>query len=573
MRGLVLLRIRLLAGAFILFGLLLTARLFHVAIAQGEAFRREADGQYVHTTRELYERGAIYFTDKNGNKVAAASQKGGYVLVVDPTKVTDAEKLYATLSKHVELPKDVFYMQVRKADDPYEEVAHALSEEQAEAVRALGLREVQLFREQWRHYPGGALAAQTLGFVGFDESGTKRSGRYGLERYWDDVLSREDSNLYVNFFAELFANIEDGSLRTRGGRAGDVVTSIDPSVQMHLEKVLGETETHWRSRELGGIIMNPSTGEVYALANLPTFDPNDYRAVGDHSRFSNGLVEGVREMGSIIKPIAMAIGLDTGAVSRSSTYDDTGSVVIDKYTIRNYDGRARGVVSMQEVLNQSLNVGIAHVTRQIGNKRFAERMRAFGIGEETGIDLPNEAHGLIDNLDSPRDVEYATASFGQGIAMTPIETVRALAALGNGGYLVTPHIVRELEFETGERSVLSFANDRERVLSEKASEEITRMLVEVVDSALRGGAVKKEHYSIAAKTGTAQIAQSGARGYYEDKYLHSFFGYFPAYEPRFIVFLYHVEPQGAQYASETLTDPFIRIVDYLINYYAIPPDR
>jgi len=208
----------------------------------------------------------------------------------------------------------------------------------------------------------------------------------------------------------------------------------------------------------------------------------------------------------------------------------------------------------------------------MGKGKFADYMRNFGIGSETGIDLPNETHGLTDNLNSPRDIEYATASFGQGIAMTPIETVRALAVLGNGGKLVNPHLGKEIQFKIGGSKKISYGIEKQ-VIKKETSEEISRMLVHVVDNALLNGKVKMDRYSIAAKTGTAQISMENGRGYYEDRYLHSFFGYLPAYNPRFIVFLYTVYPKGVKYASETLTVPFMDITKYLINYYQIPPDR
>ena len=178
----------------------------------------------------------------------------------------------------------------------------------------------------------------------------------------------------------------------------------------------------------------------------------------------------------------------------------------------------------------------------------------------------------MQNLNSPRDVEYATASFGQGIALTPVATIRALAALGNGGRLVTPHIVDRIEYDDGTVKEIRYP-EGEQILSEKTSEEISRMLSIVVDDALRGGTVALPNHSIAAKTGTAQMADAQNGGYYEDKFLHSFFGYFPAFDPKFIVFMYTVEPQGVKYASETLTDPFMEISRFLINYYSIPPDR
>jgi stage V sporulation protein D (sporulation-specific penicillin-binding protein) len=208
----------------------------------------------------------------------------------------------------------------------------------------------------------------------------------------------------------------------------------------------------------------------------------------------------------------------------------------------------------------------------LGKERFRKYFYGLKLGSETGIDLPNEAHGLVNNLESPREVEYATASFGQGIALTPIATVRALSTLANGGVLITPHLVKSIEYENGDVHDVGYA-DGERVFSEKTSEDITRMLVTVVDVALKGGKAKNEYYTVAAKTGTAQIADEVNGGYYDDRYLHSFFGYFPAYDPKFLIFLYTVEPKGVEYASETLTDPFMDLVQFLINYYALPPDR
>ncbi len=226
---------------------------------------------------------------------------------------------------------------------------------------------------------------------------------------------------------------------------------------------------------------------------------------------------------------------------------------------------------MQEVLNQSLNTGAVHVMQLLGKDRFRAYFRNFGFGEKTGIDVPGELAGLTDNLESTREVEYATAAFGQGIAVTPIAMTRALASLGNGGLILRPYLVDEIRFKTLERDQTESTLVR-RVISERTSEDVTRMLVTVFDKALAGGKFKMDRYSIAAKTGTAQMSNP-AGGYYDDRYLHSFFGYFPAYDPHYIVFLYIVYPKQVQYASETLSEPFANMAKFLINYYHIPPDR
>ena len=238
----------------------------------------------------------------------------------------------------------------------------------------------------------------------------------------------------------------------------------------------------------------------------------------------------------------------------------------------NYDDKARGIVDMQEVLNQSLNTGAVFVADSMGHNVFGEYVRAFGLGEKTNIDLPNEAKGLVKSIDRGYDVDYASASFGQSIAVTSVEMTRALGALANDGVLPAPHIVSAIRLESGiVRSITP--PQGARVLKSETVQTVSSMLVKVFDNALLGGVLKQEHYSIAAKTGTAQIALPRGGGYYTDRYLHSFFGYFPAHEPKFIIFLVAVEPHGAQFASATLARPFLDIAKYLINYYDIPPDR
>jgi cell division protein FtsI/penicillin-binding protein 2 len=206
-----------------------------------------------------------------------------------------------------------------------------------------------------------------------------------------------------------------------------------------LDSVLIETNNRYNSDMTGAIIMDPKTGAIYAMNAVPGFDLNN-RGTTTVELFQNPLVENVYEFGSTIKALTMAAGLDSGAVNRHSTYYDSGSIKLNTFTIKNYDGRGRGTVDMQQVLNQSLNTGVSHIVQQMGKEKFRNYFYNFKLGSETGIDQPNEAFGLIENLKSPRDVEYATASFGQGIALTPIATIRALATLGNGGYLVTPHL-------------------------------------------------------------------------------------------------------------------------------------
>lgn len=561
-------RITILYLAVFLVALVLVGRLYFLQVMNGEAFSDQADRQYVAPNQSIFDRGSIYFKDKDNNLISAGTLKTGYILAMIPKNLEDPEDAYEKLSGILEIDTNLFFNKANKKEDPYEEITRRLDLETAEKIEALEIPGIRLYKERWRFYPGENLASHVLGFIGF--TGDKLEGQYGIESYYNDLLKREDENLYVNFFAEIFSNF-NSSLNGEKNSKGDVVLSIEPSVQSFVESELEKIHEKLNTDSAVGVVIDPKDGKIYALGINPNFDLNDYQNE-DSSVFVNSFVENVFEMGSIIKALTMAIGLDTGAVTADMTYNDTGFLMLNGSKISNYDGKARGVVPMQEVLNQSLNVGAAFVERKVGNEKFAEYMMKLGIGEETGIDLPNETYGLVSNLESSRDIEYATASFGQGIALTPAETVRALSALANGGKLITPHLTDGIKYKIGLSRELLY-DEGERVFKEETSDEITRMLVRVVDEALLGGTVKLDNYSIAAKTGTAQMAKEDGRGYYSDKYLHSFFGYFPAYEPRFLVFIYVVDPKGVNYASHTLTEPFINITKFLINYYEIPPDR
>lgn len=444
------------------------------------------------------------------------------------------------------------------------------TDKDAQPILAATLREVGTTTDHQRYYPGGSLAARVLGFVAYNND-NEQKGRYGLERYYESVLGRSGDNLYRNFFVELFGAAQ-GALSGQGER-GDLITSIEPSVQGELERTLQEYEDTWHPRLSGGIVMDPHTGAIVAMALSPTFDLNEFNKESDPTIYANPMAQDVYEMGSIMKPLTMAAGIDSGKVLESTTYNDTGCITVDTKKICNYDGKARGVIPMQEVLSQSLNLGASFVATKMGPSIMREYfLEHYKLGEETGIDLPGEVHGLTDNLQGKQAVEFDTASFGQGLAVTPIEMARALAVLANGGKLVTPHVASAIKEESGLTRELGWGEPTQ-VLKQETVTTVTRMLTNVVDGPLAGGTLKMEHWSIAAKTGTAQIANPQGGGYYADRYLHSFFGYFPSYDAKFLVFLFAVEPQGAPFASQTWAPPFKSLTKFLINYYNIPPDR
>lgn len=511
-------RVRVVTALCIVAALVIVGKLYFLQIMHGEEYARLADAQSVELKNPLLNRGTIYFSAKDGTLLTAATLRD----------ISASSKADATSSP------------------------------------TAGSSDHQ------RYYPGGSLAAQTLGFVAYNND-DEQKGRYGLERYYEQTLARGGAGTYSNFFVELFSEL--GSKEAAGGGQGDIITTIEPSVQSELERTLAAYAASWSPALAGGIIMDPSNGEIIAMAVSPAFDLNKFNEQTGTGIFKNPLPESVYEMGSIIKPLTIAAGLDSGTITEASTYNDTGCITLEQKKICNFDLRARGTIPMQEILSQSLNVGSAYVATKMGPDIFREYfLNRYKLGTETGIDLPGEIRGLVANLNSPRQVEYATAAFGQGIASTPVETVRALASLGNGGLLVAPHLVRAVKYDTGITRTLSWGSPQQ-ILKPETSTAISRMLTKVVDTTLADGKLKMERYSIAAKTGTAQIANPAGGGYYEDRYLHSFFGYFPSFAPRFVVFLFAVEPTGASFSSQTWALPFGGLVKFLINYYNISPDR
>ena len=562
------LRSRIIIICIIAFALILVAKLFLVQIVHSSSYVEAADRQYATPSSDIYERGTIYFDTKDGQLVDAATQTTGFKIAINPEKITDPEGTYEKINKIVNIDHGDFIASAEKKNDSYEEVAHKLTQEEADAVSALKLTAVSIFQEKWRFYPGGTLASNTLGLVGYQ--GNTLAGRYGLERQYDNVLSRSDDNPYVNFFAEVFSNI-DKTFFQNDAKEGDIVTTIEPTVQSFLETKLQQVETEYKPDSLGGIIMNPTDGSIYAMAVEPDFDPNNFSQVKNVSVLSDPLVENVFEFGSVVKPLVMAGALNQGVVTPETTYDDKGEVTIENHQIFNFDKTGRGPnTTMQDVLNQSLNTGMVFVEEQLGKVNLRNYLLGYGINQKTGIDLPNETSGLVSNiLTSPREIEYANAAFGQGIALTPIEMIRALASLANKGNLVVPHVVKEIQYDDDTTKTFTYPETPTKISSATAS-EITQMMVTVMDKGLKVGL---PHYSVAVKTGTAQVADNATGGYYTDRFTHSFVGFFPAYNPKFIVFLYAVNPKGVEYSATTWTQPFLDITNFLLNYYNVPPDR
>jgi cell division protein FtsI (penicillin-binding protein 3) len=553
-------------AATFLVAVALVVRLFFIQIIDGKEYEALASTQYIRPVHQLFNRGDIYMQPREGKPLPVALMKETHTLYISPQAITDVEKLYESIQSIVPIDKETYLRSANKPNDPYEVLKTGLGSDVAEQIAELNMIGVATHPERERYYPAESLASQTIGFLSYDENDLR--GMYGIERQYDDILTDPSTRKHVNIFAEILLNsdpIEENS------RTADVVLTLEPSVQVFVEKELEDYRNAFSAARAGAIIMDPSTGAIISMASSPQFNLNEFRNA-DPNTFSNPNVSNIYEMGSIMKALTIAAGLDSGAITTESTFNDLGYVTADGARITNVFKGARGVTAVQGILNHSMNTGVSWIVEKMGKKKFAEYFYAFGLDEKTNIKLPNEASGLLTNLESPRTIEYYTASFGQGIATTPIATVRALASLGNGGFLVEPHIVKEIRYADGE-SEIPERDEPVRVLKEQTSEDISRMLANVTDVALVNGQKSIPTHTVALKTGTAQMPDASTGKYSETDFLHSYFGYFPAYDPEFIVFLYAEKPSGSDYASQTLTDPFFRITNFLIDYYAIKPDR
>ncbi len=550
------------AVVFLLMGLLLL-RLSWLGIYRHTFYEARAERQQLITQTIEASRGNIFVQEK-GRTIPVATTKKGWLLAVDTRSLGNPKDVYEKLVRlgSLRVSEESFIQKASKPNDPYEVVEHRIEADAKQRILEERMSGVLFSEERWRFYPAGSLGAHLLGFVDADNI-----GQYGVERFYDKEL-RGENGIFTGqktlggnllFFGEQLIRPEKNGF--------DIVLTIDAGAQSFVERTVHDAAIRYNAVSAGGIVINPKNGRIIAMAAYPTFDPNRYSKEKNLSVFKNPLVESLFEMGSVVKPLTMAAAFDAGVINAQTTYNDVGSREIDGRKISNHDSKAHGRLPMQEILSQSLNMGAVFLEEQLGKERFLDYFRKYGLGEKTNIDVPNEARGNLKNLDSMRSVEFATASFGQGISLSPIGLVRALSAIANGGLLVNPRVVERVGYE--DRSQTTSQN---RILKEEAAQEVTRMLVEIVDKKLLNGKAKILGYSVAAKTGTAQVAASDRRGY-SDEFMHTFFGFGPAYNPEFLVFYYLERPHGVRYASETLTESFKSTMKFLFSYFEVPPDR
>ncbi|MEK7515399.1 MAG: penicillin-binding protein 2 [Patescibacteria group bacterium] len=563
-------RIRLVLAFIIIAALGIVLRLYFVQIVNGEEYSLKADRQFSSGGSGLFDRGVIYFTRKDGALISAATLNTGFLVAINPQILSDPEYAYSVIFEAAPsaISREAFMNAAAKKSQVYIEVAHRLSEENGRNLSEKIIPGVQVLRERWRHYPGGELASQSIGIVSYG-TGDTLAGRTGLEAMYEDTLARSGDSLYRNFFAELFSNVGNLLVDSKDAREGDIVTSIEPEVQTRLASNVKKLNIRYSSKESGGIIMDPATGAIVAIASYPTYDGNDLKSVNP-ALLGNSFVEHVYEFGSIMKPITMTSAIDAGVVTSETTYNDTGCITVNAAKLCNWDSKARGIIPMRQIIMQSLNVGASWLADRLGQDKFRSYFTKL-FGEKTGVDLPNETGALLGNLSKPQQVGYDTAAFGQGIAVTPLQMIRALGALANKGEMVQPHLVSAIRLNSGIEREIDWGK-KVRVFSATSTRETVAMMDALMDEVLYNKKAKIPTMSVAVKTGTSQLTNPEG-GYYKDRFFHSFVGFFPSYAPRFIILLYTNDPKGVQYASETLDAAFLDLVHFLIDYYAVPPDR
>jgi len=548
--------------------LILLSRIFIMQIKDHRKFVDLASKQHKLVQEIFSQRGDVYMQNKNGELIPFAINKIQKNLTASPNLVTNPEEISEIIANILNIGQDDLLEKLSRANDYYEILAKNLSEGETEKIEKAGIKGIFLEEEIRRVYPLNNLASQIIGFV--SKKDNQEIGQYGIERYYEHNLSGRKG---------FFEGVKDatGSWIALGKRIihppknGDnLVLTLDYNIQFEAENILREASEKWKADSGNILVMEPATGKILAAAGWPSFNPNEFSRENDYSIFLDPIVESTYEFGSVVKPIIMAAGISEEVVTPDTTYTDSGSVKIGGYEIKNFDELSRGTQTMTQVLEKSLNTGVVYVSGLLGPAKQLAYLKKFGFGERTGIDLPGEVSGNIANLSDSNSINFAAASFGQGISLTPLQLASAIGSLANGGILMRPFVVEKKVDEAGNVAETRLEK-KTTVVSRETADTLTRMLVSVVRNGYdnRAGVDK---YFVAGKTGTAQISKKDGKGY-SDEVIHSFIGYAPAFNPRFIALIQLNNPKGNRFAANTLPPYFQELAKFILNYYEIPPDE
>lgn len=568
-----------LVGVILLSGLVLY-RLFVLSIVRHSVYSLTAQAQNENISNLLV-RGNIYMSDKNSEMLLSATNRKFPLAYIIPGDIGSdkKDKVAEDLSVILGIGKDDLISKVDADLNSIKVVARRITNEQVEQVKSLKLKGVGVSYETDRFYPGVASGANVIGFLGYNTDG-RRAGQYGIEGYYNSDLSGKDPDVaslfniidpsfMLRLFKQTFQKHDEAIVAEPSfDRPADLVLTLDSNIQNFIEDKLKLLIEKWNA--IGGtmLVQESKSGKILAMADWPTFDPNNY-SISNPEIFLNRSIQGVYEPGSSFKPVIMSAGIDLSKITPQTSYDDVGYVNIAGYTIHNFSEKVFGRQTMAQVLEKSINTGVMFVENIIGDDNFLNYIINMGFGQKTGIDLPGEVSGDITNLYSGRKINYLTASFGQGIAVTPLQLINVYSAIANGGKLMRPYIVDRIIKEGG-KQIVSQPEIISIPISEKTAIKLQTMLVSVVDNGFDKARISG--YDVAGKTGTAQIPD-GSGGYSEEEFIHNFVGFAPAYDAKFTILIKMDRPKGIAFAADSLSPTFKEIAAFLLNYYNIPPSR
>jgi cell division protein FtsI (penicillin-binding protein 3)/stage V sporulation protein D (sporulation-specific penicillin-binding protein) len=567
-------RLQLLMAAFVLGGFLVSTRLFIVQVLEHPFYEALASGQHELVKQLLPERGEIYAQDRYAEEGISvmATNRTLHLVYVNPQQVGDADQLATEVAPLLGLEKDLVKERAGKENDQYEPLKHQVTDQEIEALEKL-IAEKQLTGLHWteeenRYYPEGEMVGSVTGFVGFVEE--QRVGQYGLEGYYDEQLSGSPGELSTELDASgRFIAVGDKTI-TEAQDGDTLILTIDRNIQYKACSLIGAAVEKHGAKQGSVIVMDPKTGAIMAMCNAPLFDPNNYGDVESIEVFLNDAVSDQYEPGSVFKSITMAAGINEGHVTPYSTFEDTGSVQIGPYTIRNSNGKANGVVDMTKVLEDSLNTGSIHVVSKVGDARWHQYVKDFGFGEPTGIGMSGENPGDISGVAKEREIYSATSSYGQGLTVTPIQLLQAYGALANDGVMMQPYIVDRIIKANGhqEQTEPVVAGNP---ISADTARTVSAMLVRVIEG---GHAIRAQvpGYHFAGKTGTAQIPREDGLGYDGSRHKDTFVAYGPVADPQFVAIVKIDEPKDVMWSDASTAPLFSELGKYLVNYLQIPPD-
>lgn len=554
-------RYRLILFFFLLVFGLIISRLFYWQVVRAEELSSIGQAQYDRQITTLAQRGEI----KTSDGFAVAANKLSYLVYANPKLVKDKQEESDELEKLLDV-KSATISALLSKDKYWVPLKANIDNNVKEKIEAKNFTGVGFQDQTVRFYPEASTAASLLGFVGKDENGEDK-GYFGLEGYYDRQLSGKDGTSIIVHDAAgqpILAKMNDSTAKVDGR---DLILNVDRRIQFMLDNELKEGIAKYGAQSGMAIVMNPKTGGVLAMSNFPTFDPRSYQDYNDNL-FKNPNISFAYEPGSTFKPLVMAAALNEGLVKPNTECDIcAGPVKIGDYDIKTWNDKYYSGTTMTDVIVHSDNTGMVFTGRKLGMEKLIDYFHKFGIGESTGIDLQGEVYPSLRPKSEWYPIDEATATFGQGLTLTPIDLITAFTAVANGGKRMEPHVVAAVQ--TPEGNTISIPP---KVLDKPITPQTAKVMTEIMVKAVNDGEsqwTRLKGYRIAGKTGTAQIPVEGH--YDPNKTIASFVGFGPADDPKFLMLVVLDRPSTSIYGAETAAPIFFAAARNIINYYGIPP--